>query len=176
MSQASCGHTHDLPGDKRRGDEPIRVVGGGAGGGSDRAGAGAGLNVPPALISRRPSLPVSSQESLLLVNRDVGIGGFDAVNLLDVVEDALGERAVVLGFDQSEDVGAAPAGVGALDPRDFAQLVDYIAGFPAADIDEYVGFHGGNLLTTATGIVARKSRRDAAEGFDLAFDRRAGGG
>src|SRR3989338_6542148 len=70
-----------------------------------------------------------------LVDDDVGVGGLDGVNLLDAVEDAFGQGFLVGGFDQDEDVGAAPAGVGALDPLELADGLDDVAALAGTDID-----------------------------------------
>src|SRR3972149_5726842 len=70
-----------------------------------------------------------------LVDEDVGVGGLDAVHLLDAVEDAFGQGFLVGGFDQDEDVGAAPAGVGALDARELTDGLDDGAALPGTAID-----------------------------------------
>ena len=73
----------------------------------------------------------------------MGVGGLDAVDGLDLLQDAFRQSLLVLDIHEGKDVGAAPAGVGALDLLDALELAADSAGGAGTDIDEHIGFHRG---------------------------------
>ena len=80
------------------------------------------------------------RSSLLRFRHDVSIRLFNAVDRMDLRDDDIGERPLILYADEDKNVGAPEAGVSLFYAGNAFQRADYLVGFSRFHFDENVGF------------------------------------